>query len=516
MLTSTGAAPAPEAPSSVAEEPVLVVEGLGKHFDGVHALTDVNLTFRRGEIHALVGENGAGKSTLIKILTGVHAPSSGRFLLDGEEVKLRSTSAGHHVGIVALYQELAIVPNISVAENIFLGQRPPSRGGLVSFRGLEARARAALHDLGQDGIDPGRPAHDLSPIQQTMVAIARAISVDAKVLILDEPTAALTESEISELFAALRRLRDRGVSIIYVSHRLNEVVELCDRVTVLRDGVNTMTSDVAETTIDRVIAAMIGRPQETLYPDRAKAPGAVMFSARGVSGSTVHDVTLEVRSGEILGIAGLAGSGRSQLLRLLAGAQRLTAGEVSIDGKPVRIRNVEQGLRAGIALVPEERRSQGLFLLDSIENNMAIANLRALSPVRGLVSLRRLRSLAHRFMGELRIKGSGPRQPVTELSGGNQQKVVLGKFLARGPRVLLLDEPTRGIDVGTKAEIYALLRRLADDGHAVIVVSSELPEVIGISDQVIAMREGRVVGKLASREATESALLSMFYARNSA
>ena len=492
--------------------PVLDVRDIVKRFDGIQALRGVGLEVRPNEIHALLGENGAGKSTLIKIITGLYKQDEGEVLIGGEPVDFANVRAAHKAGVVALYQELSIVPTISVAENIVLGEGAPSTLGVVRWNELHRRARAQLARLNQN-IPLRRLAGTLSPVQQTMVAIARALSADAKVLILDEPTAALTDTEIGDLFTVLRGLRDEGVAIVYVSHRLEEVFELCDRLTVMRNGRTIVTKAVADSSIGDVIATMVGREQSELYPARDTATDELVLRVRGLSGRRVSDVSFEVHAGEVLGIGGLAGSGRSELMRLLAGAQKRTAGTVDVADVSLSRRGVGRALDAGIALVPEERRSQGVILSAPISENIALANLRAVSPG-GVVSGRRVAKLAKRALTELQVKANGIRQPVGQLSGGNQQKVVLAKMLARNPKVLLMDEPTRGIDVGTKAEIYRLIRRLAAQGTAVIAVSSELPELIGISDRILVMHEGRVSGEVDAATADDEHILTYAYGRD--
>ncbi|MFT4306515.1 MAG: sugar ABC transporter ATP-binding protein [Microbacterium sp.] len=493
--------------------PALEAVDIVKSFDGVHALKGAGLSVRRGEIHALLGENGAGKSTLIKIVTGLLAPDAGTIRRSGRPVEFASVRSAHRAGIVALYQELSIVPTTSVAENILLGDQLPSRGGVVDRRALHRRAQEQLDRLNQR-IPLRRLAGDLSPVQQTMVAVARALATDAQVLILDEPTASLTDTEIREVFTALRTLRDEGVAIVYVSHRLEEVFELCDRLTIMRNGETIVTEDVAATTIDEVISTMVGRSAGSLYPDRAAAVGDVTIRVEHLHGNRVKDVSFVARAGEVLGIGGLAGSGRSELLRLLAGAQRLRAGTVVVDGVryPART-SVGRILDAGVALVPEERRSQGVMLGASIQDNIALANIAAVSRG-GMVSSSRIAQIAKRGMADLRIRARSPRQAVGQLSGGNQQKVVLAKMLARRPKVLLMDEPTRGIDVGTKAEIYRLVRELAATGTTVIAVSSELPELIGMSDRILIMHEGSISGDVDADAADDELLLSYAYGRS--
>lgn len=492
--------------------PILEVRGITKHFDGVQALRGIDLEVRPGEIHALLGENGAGKSTLIKIITGLYQQDQGEVLVAGEAVDFANVRAAHRTGVVALYQELSIVPTISVAENIVLGEGAPSTLGFVRWKELRTHAQALLDRLGQK-INLRRLAGGLSPVQQTMVAVARALSIDAKVLILDEPTAALTDTEIEGLFAVLRSLRAEGVAIVYISHRLEEVFALCDRLTVMRNGRTIVTKSVSDSSIDDVISTMVGREQNELYPERGTGGGKVVLSVEGLSGRRVRDVSFQVRAGEVLGVGGLAGSGRSELLRLLAGAQKNSAGIVQVDGITVVGRGVGRALDAGIALVPEERRAQGVILSAPIADNIAIANLKSVSPG-GIVSQRRIVQLAKRSLDELQIKASSVRQPVGQLSGGNQQKVVLAKMLARNPKVLLMDEPTRGIDVGTKAEIYRLIRELAAKGTAVIAVSSELPELIGLSDRILVMHEGRVSGEVEADGADDELILTYAYGRD--
>ncbi len=491
----------------------LEAKGIVKRFDGVHALEGARLDVRPGEIHALLGENGAGKSTLIKVLTGLYAPDGGEILVRGETAEFANVREANAAGIVALYQELSIIPTISVAENILLGEQTPSRGGIVQWSTLRKRAQAQL-DILNKKIPLGKLGFELSPVQQTMVAFARALATDARVLILDEPTASLTDTEIVDLFAVLRGLRERGVAIVYVSHRLEEVFALCDRLTIMRNGKTIITKDVADSHVDEVISTMVGRSSDEMYPNRAQSIGAPAMVVEGLTGRRVQDVSLTVHSGEVLGVGGLAGAGRSELLRILSGAQKHAHGTIAVAGEQLpHSPGVARALDAGVALVPEERRSQGVMLKASIQDNIAIANLSSVS-TSGVVSGGRIVDIAKRGMQDLQIKARSPRQHVGELSGGNQQKVVLAKMLARKPRVLLMDEPTRGIDVGTKAEIYRLIRQLADSGTAIIVVSSELPELIGMSDRIIIMHEGRVSGEVAAETADEEVLLAYCYGKS--
>lgn len=483
-----------------------------KHFDGVHALSGVNLSVKTGEIHALLGENGAGKSTLVKVITGIYAPDSGEIRRNGDPVEFSSVRMANAAGIVALYQELSIIPSISVAENILLGEQTPSKAGFVQWSALRKRAQEQLDRLNQK-IPLSKLAGELSPVQQTMVAFARALATDARVLILDEPTASLTDTEIRDLFAVLRKLRDQGVAIIYVSHRLEEVFELCDRLTIMRNGETIISKNVSDSNIDEVISTMVGRDAGELYPERGTATTEIALTVEGVNGRRVKDISFSAHKGEVLGIGGLAGSGRSELLRILAGAQKhtsgvVTIGDVELPGSP----GVNRALDAGIALVPEERRSQGVILSASIRDNIALANIPAVSSL-GLVSGNKITSLTENGIKNLQIKARNQRQTVGQLSGGNQQKVVLAKMLARKPKVLLMDEPTRGIDVGTKAEIYRLIRELAAGGTTIIAVSSELPELIGMSDRILIMHEGHISGEVQADIANDELLLSYCYGK---
>ena len=492
--------------------PALEARDIVKRFDGVHALNGAALSVRPGEIHALLGENGAGKSTLIKVLTGVYPPDGGTLWRNGEEVEFHNVRVANRAGIVALYQELSIVPTISVAENILLGEQIPSRGGVVQWRALRRRAREQLNRLHQK-ISLNRLAGELSPVQQTMVAFARALATDARVLILDEPTASLTDTEITELFSVLRSLRDEGVAILYVSHRLEEVFELCDRLTVMRNGETIVTKDVADSHIDEVISSMVGRSAGELYPDRTTVTDEVTLTVADLDGRRVKGVSFTAHKGEVLGIGGLAGSGRSELLRILSGAQKHVAGTITVgDTTLPHSPGVGRALDAGIALVPEERRTQGVILGSTIRDNIALANIPAVSSF-GVIDGARISDIVRKGMSDLKIKARSQRQPVGELSGGNQQKVVLAKMLARKPKILLMDEPTRGIDVGTKAEIYRLIRALAAGGTTVVAVSSELPELIGMSDRVLIMHEGRISGEVRADEADEEVLLAYCYGK---
>lgn len=492
--------------------PALEARGIAKHYNGVFALDGADLLIRPGEIHALLGENGAGKSTLIKILTGVETPGSGEVFIGGRPTELSSPSMALKHGIVALYQELSIVPGLSVAENISLGDRMPSRRGFVDMQERGIIARRLLDRLGQHHVEVNSIASTLSPVTQTMISIARAIASDAKVLFLDEPTASLTNREIDDLFAVLRSLRDEGTAIVYVSHRLEEVFALCDHATILRGGSRVKESPIADMTIDDVISAMVGGHRNQLFPVREQQGFSPAVRVEELCGHRVRNVSLTVGSGEILGVGGLAGSGRSELLRLIGGAQRAKSGAVMIDDINVTVTSVDKALKRGIALVPEERRSQGLVLDHSVAENATMASIGMLARG-GWFDRSRAAVVVRESVEKLQIKLTSPTQPVGQLSGGNQQKVLLAKFLARNPKLLLLDEPTRGIDIGTKSEIYNIIRDLAATGMSILMVSSELPELLGVADRIIVMHEGHVAGVVTAEDADEELLLNLFYGR---
>ncbi len=489
--------------------PVLRAEGLTKRYGGVTVLRGVSIEVAPGEVRALLGENGAGKSTLIRILSGAVAADGGRVVLNGHEVHITSPGQAVALGIATLHQELSIVPGLSVAENILLGQRLPTVVGRIRWGALRSRARGLLASIGQD-LDVRQDAARLSPVGKTMVALARALSHEADLLILDEPTASLTDLETSQLFAALKRLTARGVAVLYVSHRLEEVLEVCHTYTVLRNGEQVAEGRIADTSIPQLIAAMAGRPVEAIFPPRHPTAGDVVLRADRLRGRRLQEVSFELRAGEVLGIAGLAGSGRSEIVRLIAGAQRRSGGTVVLDGNPHVPRSVRAAQRAGVALVPQERRLQGL-VPDSLERNANLTTLHHHTRGRVMVANARAHRHAHDLAELLRVRRHSMHQPVLTLSGGNQQKVVIAKYLALGPRVLLLDEPTRGVDVATKSEIYHLVRERAAAGVGVIVVSSELPELLGLCDRILVLHEGRAMGVFDAASTSEDDLLHACY-----
>jgi ribose transport system ATP-binding protein len=486
---------------------LLEMRGIRKAFPGVLALDGVSFELRAGEVHVLLGENGAGKSTLMKILSGACPRDAGEILIDGEPIALGSPRDAQAAGISTIYQEFNLVPQLSAAENIYLGREPMRRAGtgVIDRRTLVGNARALLESLGTD-VDPDLPVRLLGVAEQQMVEIAKALSIRARILIMDEPTSALTASEIDQLFAAIRRFTAAGGSVIYISHRLEELARVGHRATVLRDGRYVGTRPLPSP-IPELVRMMANRDISEHYPQPTRRRGAELLRVTGVTrGPRLQNVSFTLHRGEILGIAGLLGAGRTELARVVAGADTPESGEVAIDGVPVRVRSPRDAIRAGIGLVPEDRKRQGLVLPQSVASNLSLPQLPRLARG-GVVSRARERALASRWTGELRIKTPGIDTRVVTLSGGNQQKVVLGKWLAAGAAVLIVDEPTRGIDVGAKMEIYTLLDRLAAAGAGIVMISSDLPEVMGMSDRILVMHQGRVQALFDARGATQEAVL---------
>ena len=481
------------------------MRGIRKAFPGVVALDDVSFDLRRGEVHALLGENGAGKSTLMKILSGACVRDAGEILIDERPVVLNSPREAQAIGISTIYQEFNLVPQLSAAENIYLGREPMFRAGVIDRGALVKRARALLQSLGTV-VDPEAPVTTLGVAEQQMVEIAKALSLRARILIMDEPTSALTASEIEELFAAIRRFTGEGGSVIYISHRLEELARVGHRATVLRDGrfIGTRTLPAP---IPELVRMMANRDISEHYPPPTRTKGAEILRVEGVSrGARLRDVSFTLHRGEVLGVAGLLGAGRTELARVIAGADTPDSGRITVNGKPVRVRSPRDAIRAGIGLVPEDRKRQGLVLPQSVAANLSLPQLSRLGRA-GVVSRSREEQIATRWTRELRIKTPSIDTRVLTLSGGNQQKVVLGKWLAAGADVLIVDEPTRGIDVGAKMEIYTLLDRLAADGAGILMISSDLPEVMGMSDRILVMHQGRVQAMLDAHGATQEAVL---------
>ncbi len=481
--------------------PLLELRGIRKHFGGVFALGGVDFDLRAGEIHALLGENGAGKSTLIKVLGGIHAPDAGEIFIGGERAAIRDVREAERLGIRLIHQELSLAPNLSVAENVFLG-REPARFGLLDRRRIFAEAEALRDELGLREIGDVRArVGGLSVAQQQLVEIARALSVPARVLVLDEPTASLSATETDALFTKLRALRSAGTGIIYISHRLEELSRLADRVTVLRDGRSIGTQDAAHLDTRELIRWMVGRELKDHYPRPPHRPGKVALAVRDLRGPGVRGVSFELRAGEILGLAGLVGAGRTELAHVIFGIAPLTGGAMRVDGQLFAPRSPGEALAAGVALVPEDRKRQGLVMTDSVGYNLALPWTREWLRGPLLHRARRSEIITSAVTG-FAIKTTGPEQPVTALSGGNQQKIVVAKWMERPPKVLILDEPTRGVDVGARDEMFALLHRLIDRGLAILLISSDLPEVMGLSHRLALYRAGRIVREVAATDIT--------------
>lgn len=481
--------------AGASQPPALEMLHISKSFPGVQALKDVSFVAFAGEVHALMGENGAGKSTLMKILAGAYTADSGEIRVFGRPVRISNPVDARRVGINLIYQELNLARNLTVAENIFMGVEP-SRGGLIDRKSMHAAAREVLQQLGAS-FTPDTPLARLSIAEGQLVEIARALLFKSRVLVMDEPTAALSERETEHLFRLIHRLRSQGIAIVYISHRMAEVYALADRLTVLRDGQRIGTLGKAEINAERVVQMMVGRPVQDFYQHRtARDKGEVVLEVRGVTdGVRVLPSSFSVRAGEILGLAGLVGAGRTELARLIFGADRKTGGEVRIKGRLVSIRTPADALAAGLGYVPENRKEQGLFLEMASGDNIAM-NVLGKYALAGVLNPAGIAQMVRRAIQDLSIRVPSPAARAKSLSGGNQQKLLLARWLAIGPKVLLLDEPTRGVDVGAKAEIYRLIGELAAQGVAVVFISSELPEIVGMSDRVLVMREGRIVGEL--------------------
>ncbi len=491
---------------AAAPEPLVIADGLEKSFGAVKALEDGRIELYRGEVHALVGENGAGKSTLVKILAGVHRPDAGRFLLDGEEVIFDTTAQSQAAGIAVIFQEPTLFPDLSVAENIFIGSQPLRSLHRIDRRRMRRDAQALFDELGVR-LDPDRIARGLSIADQQIVEIAKALSAQANVIVMDEPTAALTTTEVNRLFGVVEALRAGGAAVLFISHRLEEVFELCQRVTVMRDGRHVLTRATGELTTESIIRAMVGRDMQALFPKVAAEPGQTVLEVERLTREGVFtDVSFTVRSGEIVALAGLVGAGRSEVARAIFGIDRWDAGAVRINGRPLPAASPTAAMAAGIGLVPEDRRQQGLVMDFSIERNVALASL---GRVRRffLIPFGSERKFASEWALRLKLRYGRLRNPVWTLSGGNQQKVVLAKWLARRPSLLIVDEPTRGIDVATKAEVHRLLSDLANDGVAILMISSELPEVLGMADRVIVLFEGWISAEFDRAEADEDRIM---------
>ena len=487
--------------------PALELRGISKHFPGVKALSEVSFLVRPGEIHALLGENGAGKSTLLKIISGVQQADAGELLVNGQIVQLFGSNAARTAGIAMIHQELQLIPELNAAQNMFLGAPQVRCGVLLAQRAMQLRAREVLHDL-DPGIDVCTPVKNLSVAQRQMVEIARALLTDARLMAMDEPTSSLTPAEFDKLAVLIRKLAAQGVAIIYVSHKLEEVFKLCDRATVLRDGVRVDELELVKTTETELVAKMVGRALVHNTRQRTTC-GEIVLEARGLHWKKrVRDVSLNVRKGEILGIAGLVGAGRSELVGLLAGLKRPDAGEIFMRGKAQQFTSPRSAIRAGIALVPEERKREGIIPLRSILSNVALPTLHSLTRF-GLIRHGRLKVQVHSDALRVNLRPLALSRPIRLFSGGNQQKAIICRWLSSGMDVLIFDEPTRGIDIGAKEEIYKIIEALAAEGCAIIVVSSEMREVMYLSDRLLVMQGGRLAGELAHEQFSEEAIMTL-------
>ncbi|NSL21929.1 sugar ABC transporter ATP-binding protein [Agrobacterium tumefaciens] len=492
-------------------EVILNMTNIHKAFGPVRALRTAAFELRRGEIHALAGENGAGKSTLMHIIDGILQPDGGEILLDGKPVKISSPNAANRLGIGFVHQEIALCPEISVAENMFMSETGQSKSWFMNYRDLGKRAATILKEIGD--IDPASRAGDLSISQQQIVEIAKALTLDCRILILDEPTAALTETEAQTLFRIMHRLAERGIAIIYISHRMAEIFEHCDRITVMRDGCHIRTENISEISPEEVVNSMVGRVLDKLYPPKLaeeEKSSDVILSVRGLNeGKRVFDVDFDLRRGEILGLAGLIGAGRSEIVRAVCRLEGKPKGEVTLRGRPLRLKDYRDSIREGLVYLSEDRKGDGLFLNMSIAANVSALDVGRISNGMGFIERRKEMKRADELGRRLKLRANSVGDAVSTLSGGNQQKVALAKMLSVEPQVVFLDEPTRGVDVGAKAEIHRQIRELAREGVGVIVISSELPELIGVSDRVLVVREGRIAGEVEGENMTEEKIMQL-------
>ncbi|RPF49119.1 monosaccharide ABC transporter ATP-binding protein (CUT2 family) [Hydrogenoanaerobacterium saccharovorans] len=478
--------------------------GISKSFPGVKALSDVSLTLYPGEVHALCGENGAGKSTLMKVLSGVYQADEGEIYINGEKVTIENTKKAQQLGISIIFQEFNLCSHLTVADNIWL-DRQPKKGAFINDKKLMEKTQEILNELGLS-INPKARIRTLSVAEQQMVEIAKAISFNSKILVLDEPTAALTESEIERLFSIIHKLKAKGVGMIYISHRLEELSRITDRVSVIRDGQYIGTENYADVTIDRLVQMMVGRELSAKFPVYQRTIGDVLFEGRNIVNNKVNVENIKVKAGEIVGIAGLMGAGRTELARAIFGADKTLSKEIFIEGKSVTVNSITAAIKNGIGYITEDRKKDGLALNMTVERNINLAHIPNLCK-NGFVDAAEADKNALEYIDSLRIKTPSMRQKVTNLSGGNQQKIVLAKWLCNDIKVLIFDEPTRGIDVAAKYEVYELMNRLSDNGVAVIMISSDLPEILGMSDRILVMHGGKINGELSREEATQEKIL---------
>lgn len=486
---------------------MIQMSGIKKAFNGNVVLNDVQFTLEKGEIHALMGENGAGKSTLMKILSGIYSKDAGEIKVDGEPVHFKSPKDAEKYGIVVIHQELNILPDLTVAENLFLGkEKTYGKLGILKTREMEKEAKELLSKLGLD-VHPKTRAGDLSVGKQQIIEIAKAIASDAKYIVMDEPTAALTDREIQTLFETIRELKEKGISFVYISHRMEEIFAICDRITILRDGQYVGVRNIPETTFDEIVAMMVGRELGERFPERKCEIGDVKLEVRNLSVKGIFEnISFQVRKGEVVGMAGLMGAGRTEVGETIFGYRKAHSGEIFLDGQKVTIKSPIDAMKHKIGYVTEDRKTKGLILNFSIQDNVSLANLKKVSSS-GIVKKEKEEALVNQYIEQLKIRTSSPKQAAKSLSGGNQQKVVLAKWLGTDPEILILDEPTRGVDIGARKEIYHIINNLAQEGVAILMISSELPEVIGMADRVIVMQEGKLTGEVQKEEMTQERIM---------
>ncbi len=484
---------------------ILELNHISKTFPGVIALDDVHFDLRKGEVHILLGENGAGKSTLVKILSGAYQKTSGEILLNQQEIHIKNPKQAQELGISIIYQELNLVPHLSVGENIFLGREPANRLGFVDFKELFFKAQKILDDLGVE-IDARSLVKDLGIAKQQMVEVAKALSLDASIVIMDEPTSALTKQEIEELFKIIKSLKVNGISIIYISHRLEEIFEIGDRITVLRDGKWIATRPIVGISQHELIKMMVNRELKDKFPKQKAKRGSEVLRIENLSNDYLKDISFSLYSGEVLGIAGLLGSGRTELARAIFGADKIDSGKIYVKGQNYKISSPRSSINSGIGYLTEDRKSQGLILNLSVKENVCLPSLDRFSKF-GIMNSKEERATVGKYVNELHIKTPGINQKMMYLSGGNQQKVVMSKWLCSNADILIFDEPTRGIDVGSKVEIYQLVNRLTAEGVGILMISSELPEILGMSDRIIVMHAGRITGEFLAEEVTQEMIL---------
>jgi len=490
----------------VQTEPLLKIDSLSKKFDGINALVNANFELLKGEIHALAGENGAGKSTLIKILSGIHSRDDGRILIDGNEVQINTPVAAQDLGISVIYQDFDLSPNLSVTDNLLLGREPKTLLGFINNKECRKLAKRFLRRVGLE-IDPNSLIGRLTVAQRQLVSIAKAISLNTRILVMDEPTSALASDEVEHLLELVVKLKQKGTSVIFISHKLNEIFRIADRITVFRDGKSIGTREIVATSTKEIVSMMVGRNLEDLFSKENHVQSDLLLEAKAIQkGAVINQISFSLRKGEVLGIFGLKGAGRTELARTLFGLETLDSGELFLEGASVRINSPQEAIEHGIGFVPEDRRTQGLFPNLDVKENLSISVIDTLSTF-GFINGEKERKAAIEYISRLKIRTTGPGQRIAELSGGNQQKIILARWLIGKPKVLILHEPTAGIDIGAKSEIYEVLNGLLSHGMGIILVSSDLPEVLGLSDQILVMNAGRIVARFLRSEASEEKVM---------